>query len=94
MSPPYKDHASKVLDLGFKGLKIVVRQVTPGSANDFITTDGSGNRTVSGFFNNAAGRLAVDAFYTGSASRVNITLGSDLYVKNNAGVLTTIVHLK
>lgn len=91
---PFKDHTSKVLDLGVKNLKIVVRQVVPSTSNDFITTDGVGNRTVNGFFGNTTGRLAVDAFYLGSASRVNITLGDNLFVKNSAGISATIVHLK
>ena len=90
---PYKDHASKVINVGVKNLKIVVRQVVPSTNSDFITTDGTGRRDVVGFFGNSSARIAEDSFYSGG-TKINIGLGSDLYIKNSAGALATIVHLK
>lgn len=92
---PYKDHSSKVLDTGIDNLKIVVRQFTPSTNQDFITTDGtSARREIAGFVGASAAPLAVSAFYVGVGAKVNMTLGGDVYVTNSAGKLVTLVHLK
>lgn len=93
MAPEITDGTELRIRVGNQTLRI--RELTPRSPSDFVTTTSGGLRQDQGVLSkNSSAGIAEDAFYTGKSRVTSVAPGANLFIQSSADKPVVVVQLE